>query len=176
MLKTCASHFQLRLPFIAVWSSQAAPELCTVQPSPSWCSQCPCTLGVVGAVQLLPGFPREPLNSSQAGCPRAWWHMPGKARWLPRQSACLASTGSLSASKPAFISQVCNSAAPGVSLAGSELFCSLCTASAAALSKGLQRNGCWGLKPEGKVLSLLPTSLSRVSLNFRHLRKAGWVV
>lgn len=63
-------------------------------------------------------------------------------RWLPRQSACLVSTGSLSVSKPAFMSQVCHSAAPGVNLAGSELFCSLCTASAAALSKGVQRN-CW---------------------------------
>lgn len=88
--------------------------------------------------------------------------------WFPRKSACLSPTGSLSVSKLAFMSQVCNCASPGVSLAGSEVFCCLCTASAAPLSKGVQSNGWEGLKPGGKVLPPLPTSLSRVPLNCRH--------
>lgn len=128
-----------------------------------WWEQCSSCLAFQGSPSTPAGQAAPGLGDT---CLARQRDFPGSQPAWPPREACLP------LSQPSYH----NSAAPGVSLAGSELFCSLCTASAAALSKGLQRNGCWGLKPEEKVLPLLPTSLSKVSLNFRHLRKAGWVV
>lgn len=115
--------------------------------APAWLSK--------GAPQLQPGR-LSPCSVAHA------WHS-----WLPRQAACLASTGSLSVSKPAFVSQVCNSAAPGVSLAGSELFrCLFSSCPFRGSAVKWFREGGSSLK--GRCSPLCPPPFS---LNCRHLRK-----
>lgn len=123
MLKTCASHFHLRCPFTAVrylelLSSPRAVHS-SVQPLLvlsvtafwEWQEQCSSCL----AFEESPSSPAGQAVPVLGGmCLARHSDFPGRL-----DNTCLVSTGSLSVSKPAFMSQVCNSAAPGVSLAGS---------------------------------------------------------